>query len=186
MPYGRYWLTPEGETLDVAGSEHANIAKIVMLNIDNPEDRMAYAPIKNVWKAMTDEEASIHLRRGVDPNVINFFQSAGHPDARIWALREWGWVRTDDSLFNCWILDDQTLDTIRANKRYWMVQRPGLESDTVINVNEEATGERYTLNVERMLNPAATAEALIRVAAGAQFRNPKDRKRIKNPRIRTT
>jgi hypothetical protein len=66
-----------------------------------------------------------------------------------------------------------------------MVQRPGLESDTVINVNEEATGERYTLNVERMLNPAATAEALIRVAAGAQFRNPKDRKRIKNPRIRT-
>lgn len=156
-----------------------------MLNIDNPVDRLKYAPIKKVWQAMTDEEAETHLQRGVDPNVINFFQSVAHPDARIWALREWGWVRTDDNIFNCWIFDDDTLDTIRANKQYWMIQRPAIEKGTTITVNEEATGERYTVNVERMLNPAATAEALIRVAAGAQFRNPRDRKRIKNPRIRT-
>ena len=181
---GRYWLTPEGETLAVEGGEHANIAKIVMLNIDNPQDRSKYAQTRNVWKAMTDEEAEIHAGRGVDARVINFFQSSNHPDARLWAVREWGWVRTADSLFNCWLFDDGTLKTIRANKEYWRMQEFGIERGSVITMNEEATGERYLINIERMLHPEATAEALVRVAAGAQFRNPKERKLIANPRIR--
>jgi len=166
----RYWLTPEGP-LAIEGREHAQIVKIIMLDLSG-DDIPEYALIKNVYKPLTEEEVRIHLERGVDPEAVEFL--AKGKDARLWALKRWGWVRTMESQFNCWIFDDDMLDMIRDdNRTYWDSMRPWLDEFTEVYMNEESSGEIYKLKALRMLNPAAQVGALKWTAKGiGRFRNP--------------
>lgn len=168
MLAGKYWLTPDGE-VSVAGTEHANYVKRLMLDL-TPDLYVMYAPVQRTFDGITEEEAQVHRARGVPENVIQFLLDRRDP--RNFAMAEWGWVRTERSTFNSWFFDDATLTMVRDCTGYWRIQRPNIDKDTRIDWNVMAINEVFRVNVVKLLNPEVPATGLIRLSAVEKFKNP--------------
>lgn len=171
---GRYWLTPTGETLAVMGGEHANMIKMMLLDLKG-RDRVKFAPIAKTFKPLPPEEAEFHLARGIAPEIIEFLTASAAVDPRKWAIEHWGWVRTADGIFNLWVLNDETLETIRKNREYWVGQQHNIDKYTTAQINEEGTGEIHKVRVRAMLDPGSSRESLTALAKGVRYRNPQIR-----------
>lgn len=111
-------------------------------------DRM-FAPYRWSIDGVPEEELELALDRGADPAAISFLSSKKN-DSRLWAVREYGWVRTFRNKFNLWYFDCTTADMVRESD-YWDSQRQ-LEPDDKIDVEEIKTGDHYSISVQKLLD----------------------------------
>ncbi len=144
MLTGKYFITPAG-AVDVSGREHSWLSTAVMLNM---KDRM-FAPYRWSIDGVPKEELRDALTRGADPAAIRFLETKKN-DSRLYAVREYGWVRTFKNKFNLWYFDCATADMVRESD-YWDFQRQ-LEPDDKIDVEEIKTGDHYSISVQKLLD----------------------------------
>ena len=107
MITGKYWITPAA-AVELSGREHEWLSTAVMLQLP---DRM-FAPYRWSIDGVPEEELELALDRGADPAAISFLSSKKN-DSRLWAVREYGWVRTFRNKFNLWYFDCTTADMVR-------------------------------------------------------------------------
>jgi len=182
---GRYWITPEGVE-SVAGTEHGNDVKMRMLGLKG-RDRAKYAKLGNHFNALSPEEVEIHRERGVPEEHLAFLTASRTIDPRLWGLREWGWVRVHDSVFNVWEFTQRELDMIQGPNmdKYWYQQRFNLDPHTSVTLHEEGSGDMYSVPVDALRR--GTIESIkhagSRGAKMRMFRNPHPE--IWIPRIRS-
>lgn len=146
MLTGDWWLTPEG-SWDMKSSEHAAVAIAVMLKMD-----LATARVPMWWtiKGIPEEEFDKALARGADPAAVAFLVDKRH-DARLWALREYNWIRTTKQHFNVWKFDNKTAEIIRDAGDYWS-QQPSIDEYEMIDIHEFYGEEKpFAVSVEKLL-----------------------------------
>lgn len=159
MLVDNYWITDLG-SFNMTTSEHAQFAIAVMLNMDIATERV---PMRWTNAGVPPEALDKALERGADPRAVQFL-SAKRNDARLWVLRELGWVRTIKSRFNLWRFDKPTADLIRNAKDYWLGQYKATEHD-MMDVEEFETSENYSISVKRFLE-GGDPKILKRLACG--------------------
>ena len=118
MLTGKYWITPHG-VVDVSASEHALYAKNFMLRLLGTNYEIPLT--KDLFAPMSAADAASHANRGIPKKVLKFLQTSdsdGLTDARIYAIRELGWIRIRRSEFYVWRLNDETLLKISRAKKY--------------------------------------------------------------------
>lgn len=140
----KWWITPGG-AFEVNGREHEWLSTAVMLQLP---DRM-FAPYRWSIDGVPEEELELALERGADPAAVRYLENKKH-DSRLYAVREYGWVRTFKNKFNLWYFDCETADMVRKSD-YWDFQRQ-LEPDDVIDVEEVKTGDSYSISVQKLLD----------------------------------
>lgn len=153
---GKWWITPAGD-MDVSHSEHVDYAIAAMLLMDRPK-----AP--HMWnvKGVPKEELAAALMRGVDAAAIDFLEQK--KDARLWVIREFGWIRTAKSAWNLWEFNEKTAEIARSSKEYWRAQYSLNDHDS-IDVTELKDGCRYAINVKKFLD-GGNPKILKRLALG--------------------
>ena len=154
MLHGKYWLTVDG-VADVTVSEHALYARRYMLGVTEGD---AGCDMADMFRTLRKVEVLQFRRRGVAAGILEFL-SQKNPDPRVYALREYGWVRVRDCRFYLWRLDDHSLQIIRAAKEYWKAQS-NLHPHDVADVIELATDEEFTIPVKRLRSTRMNATAL--------------------------
>ena len=168
---GSFWLTPTG-VVSSAGVEHGYLAKLAMLGLErgSPEAHK-YVPMPRWHHPLTDHAADELLKRGAAPGAISFL--AQDKDPRLYAIREWGWVRVRDDHIDVWTFDQPTLDMIRNSIGFWEAVQGYLVPGARFVVSEESTGNLFTVEAKRLLSRATDPEALKAHAMGVgKYRNP--------------
>lgn len=143
MLTGKYFITEAG-AVDVSGREHEWLSTAVMLQLP---DRM-FAPYRWSIDGVPEEELQAALDRGADPAAVRYLENKKH-DSRLYAVREYGWVRTFKNKFNLRYFDCETADMVRRSD-YWKFQHQVEQGDR-IDVEEVKTGDRYSISVAKLL-----------------------------------
>jgi len=153
-----FWLTGIG-AFQMTGSEHATFAIAAMLDLPK------YRRVPNYWtiKGIPQNELIDGLARGADPKAVEFLSDKRN-DARLWAMREYGWVRTAKSAWNLWYFDDYAAGMVRGNTGYWDFQKKMTEFD-MIDIYEFKTHCEYSINVMKFLDGGRPQE-LKKLATG--------------------
>ncbi len=140
-----FWLTKFG-SFQMTGTEHAAFAIGAMLDL--PKDRR----VPNYWtiNGIPENELAEALWRGADPKAVEFLSDRRN-DARLWAMREFGWVRTAKSAWNLWNFDDETAEMVRWNTGYWEFQKKMTEFD-MLDIYEFKTHCEYSISVQKFLD----------------------------------
>lgn len=149
MLTGKWWLRPDGAALNVSDTEHALVARRVMLGLKPDANRFSQ---RVMFAALTPEEQTEFRKAG--KSILSFLREENDP--RVFAIRQWRWVRVRKDRFYLWKFDVATLRIIRASRDYWS-QQVSLASGDCIDVIELSTGDEFSLPV-RCLR-AATAKA---------------------------
>ena len=161
---GKWFITPEG-SVQLDGREHAQLATHYMLNL--PLDRNV--PMWWVIRGIPEEEFDAALKRGADPDAVEFLRKKGN-DSRLWVLKL-GWIRTAKSLWNLWRFDDKTLQIARDAKDYWAAQK--ITKSDYVDIEEFETRQVFSVPVFTILD--GTDPALLkRVALGLPIDLPKE------------
>lgn len=156
MLTGKYWITPGG-VIDVSDSEHALYARKIMLGLA-PED-FTYN-VRTMFTPLSARERKKFRSRGVGGDALDFLGQPGN-DPRMFAIREWGWVRTRASAFYLWVLDDAALRLVRGARDFWAGQTQAGARDA-IDVLELSTGTEFELAVGQVRKAGLGATALRR------------------------
>ena len=144
MLNGKWWLRPDGASLDVSATEHALIARRVMLGLTFDEPVFTHA---DMFNALTSEQLKKYINRGVPRTALEFLSRPNDP--RIYAIQQWGWIRVRRDRFYLGTLNDKSLQTIRQSGVYWQAQGTLHEHD-MIDVVELAASCEFALNVSRV------------------------------------
>ncbi len=109
--------------VDVTLSEHALLARARMLGI--PEDAMhERIPLTELFKRPGLAQVVDAIEEsGADFEAINFLISNGDEvDPRIYAIREWNWIRTRKNAFYArdWATENQR--RLLESKEFWAMQ----------------------------------------------------------------
>ncbi len=147
--FGKYWLLPDGEIVDVTTDEHARIARAAMLNLlptTIPYDRM--------FLPLTSAEQRVHAARGVDRARLDFL-STPHPDARVYVIREHGWIRTRGNMFYAWEWNDATLAELLGNKKFWALHPKVNQYTSIVLINVK--DEKQSVNCYGTIRSMETA-----------------------------
>lgn len=116
----KYWILPCGRVVDVTLSEHALLARARMLGI--PEDIMhECVPINSLFRTLDDEETRDAQDRGSSLSAIEFLLQ-DNPDPRVYAIRQWNWIRTRKNAFYArdWATENQR--RLLESKEFWAMQ----------------------------------------------------------------
>jgi len=153
----KWWLTSSGE-FDLAGQEHVDFAIAAMLNMDR-----TYAP--HTWnsKGIPDDELAAALARGAAPEAVEFLSKRGN-DARLFVLKNLGWIRTAKNVFNLWEANAQADNIIHSSKGFWRSQYSMNQYD-MIDVLEFKSGDKYQVNA-KALKDGGSLQVLKQLAMG--------------------
>ncbi len=161
MLIGDWWICPEG-AFEMNSSEHAAFAIAYILGM--PKDKR----VPNYWtiRGIPSEEIDAALKRGADPEAVEFIANKRN-DARLWAMREYGWIRTAKNAWNLWYFDDETADIVRDNEGYWEFQaKTGKMSEyEMIDIYEFKDGCEYAISVQKLLD-GGKPQVLKKLATG--------------------
>lgn len=162
---GKWWLTEFG-SIDVGHGEHVDIAIASMLLLNQKR-----AP--HLWNqnGIPKEELAAAIERGADADAVDFLSSKGK-DARLWVIRELGWIRTARSAWNVWVFDDHVAEIARKAKDYWRSQYSMNNYDT-IDVTELKTGDRFAVNAKK-LQDGGNPHVLKNLAMGRMVEEEKE------------
>ncbi len=146
MLTGKYWITPEA-TVQLVSKEHAIFALGIMLNY--PRDER----LPDSWfgNGVPKEQLEAALERGADPKAIKFLEKPG-ADPRLYAIREYGWVRITKNKFDVWVFDDSTAELVRNADGYWSEQYARDLKYEVMEIYELKDGDKYTVDVKKILD----------------------------------
>lgn len=159
MLNGKWWLRPDASSLDVSATEHALIARRVMLGLAVDEAMFTHA---DMFDPLTSEQIKEFTDRNVPRSAIGFLSHTNDP--RVYAIQEWGWIRVRRDRYYLWTLDDAALRTIRASSDYWQAQG-NLEEHDMIDVIELNSSNESSLRVGLIRDSRLDAAALRASAA---------------------
>lgn len=125
--FGKAWMLPSGHVIDCTGDEHARIARAYMLGISDDEMRRLL-PLDQIHKPLTPEQADRYRDSGIPEDNIRFLMTGASVDPRIFAIREWDWIRTRENKFYAWEWDEKTLLRVILNDDFW--KRTQVKNDT--------------------------------------------------------
>lgn len=154
MLTGKFWIMPDG-VVDVSTSEHALFAKKIMLGLA-PED-YTYN-VTTMFTPLSAAERRKFKGRGVCRRVLEFL-SLHDNDPRMFAIREWKWIRTRQQSFHLWTFDAETISLIRNASTYWQVQRQVEPGDT-IDVEQYGQASCFPVGLAKLLDQRCTAGSL--------------------------
>ena len=142
-----FWLTQEG-TYAMGQSEHYMFATEAMLLM--PDGEASGRRWQN--QGVPEDALQAGLERGADPRAVEFLRKGG--DARLWAIREYGWIRAAKSKWNLWYFDEKTANLARKNTEYWDYQlrhymNPKYE---MVDVYEFKDGDKYSISCRKLLD----------------------------------
>lgn len=140
-----WWLTPDG-AFKMSTSEHAQFAIATMLKMQVGERVPKYW----LFKGVELPALKLAISRGADPEAVEFLNNK-HSDARLFALKNYGWVRVAKNAFNFWAFDDRTADIIRRATDYWESQYSMSQHHEMIDVYEFKTNDQFAVNVSKLL-----------------------------------
>lgn len=143
-----FWLTDDGSFL-MGGSEHSAFAVAYML--DMPKD--SRVPQWWIIKGIPEIELQKALERGADPKAVEFLSTKKN-DARLYAMREYGWVRTARNKWNLWDFDDETAEVVRDNSGYWKFQadQHRMTEYEMADIYEFKDGCQYSISIKKLLD----------------------------------
>jgi hypothetical protein len=144
MLTGKYWIVPGMSAINLSNDEHDQVAMAIMLALPRPT-----APRHWLIKGVPHEELDAALARNADLKAIRYLENKNH-DPRLYAIREYGWVRTYKNKFNLWRFDDATAEMVRQSD-YWAMQ-PQLNDHDMIDVEEFDGTDRFEISVKRLLD----------------------------------
>ncbi len=114
---GKFWITQEGVVIDCSADEHARIARAHMLGIS--ADKMnTEIPLNKIFSPLTKIEVFGYRDRGISQFCLDFL-SQDHPDPRIYAIKNWSWIRTRENVFYAWEWDETALLRLLFNENFW-------------------------------------------------------------------
>jgi hypothetical protein len=154
---GKYWITPEG-LVDVTLGEHAVYARRVMLKL-RPDESLSP---KEMLTPLTAAQRGKYAARGVPKDVLEFLSRPngdGMVEPRIYAIREYGWVRTRKEGLWVWRQDERTLWLIRDAKEFW-ARQSHLKGRDGVDVVQLSDRGKYYLTLRELRDPKLTARAL--------------------------
>lgn len=117
---GKCWVTHSG-VVDVSGDEHARFARGTMLNIP-PERIKSEIPIHTIFKQMTESDAKYYEELGVSRFPLDFLKSGnerGFVDPRVYAIKNYDWIRTVDDQFYAWDWNEDTIKRLMSCDEFW-------------------------------------------------------------------
>lgn len=112
---------PYGHIIDCSADEHALIARAHMLNL-NHIDMNLKIPLECIFKPLNRDEAELYRDRGVSKHCIEFLMKGEFVDPRIYAIREWNWIRTTGNKFYAWEWDEKTKEKLFSTDAFWKLQ----------------------------------------------------------------
>ncbi len=142
MLSGKWWLTPAG-AYDVGTREHAHYALRDMLLYPR------LPPVQWFGLGVPAAELDAALARGADPKAVEYLSNKAR-DPRLFAMKEYHWVRTARNVFNLWEFNEATAQTIRAAANYWQAQG-NLGRYEMIDVEEFHNHDRYSISIEKLM-----------------------------------
>jgi hypothetical protein len=170
MIHQDFWVTPGG-IVENSSSEHARTAKAVMLGL------AADGPVADPFgkQAVTAAEVRAAKQRGADPAAVRFLQQGGDP--RLWAMQQWGWIRTAKNNINVWELNEQALDLL-----YQWAKELKLDPHETFELNELSTNSLFPVTAKQLRTRGMTAERLRAYGEGVgRWRNPGDTATVERP-----
>lgn len=141
----KWWLAPDG-AVEMVGNEHVDFAIAALLLMPDRK----YAPRHWNSKGVPPHELDAALARGADSRAVEFLSKRGN-DARLWVIREFGWIRTAKNRWNLWEFGKREAEIARDSKAYWAAQYDIKKFD-MIEVEEFKTGDQYSINASALFN----------------------------------
>ena len=116
--------------VDVTLSEHALFARAKMLNI--AEDQIhRRIPIQTIFSRLSPMETTCALADGADQDCVDYLKATFETslssmvpavDPRIYAIREWDWIRTRKNLFYARKWCTNTQQRLLESRAFWDLQ----------------------------------------------------------------
>jgi hypothetical protein len=159
MLIGKWWLRPTKAALDVSTTEHALVARRVMLRMD--PDAARFTQIE-MFDALTPAESAEFKAQDVPVDALDFLSRRNDP--RVYAIREWGWVRVRRDRFYLWKFDRRALRTIRSSSGYWSAQ-PNMDPNDATDVIELSSADEFSIPLSTLRNPAMDVKSLLELAS---------------------
>lgn len=141
---GKAWILPCGRVVDVTLSEHALLARARMLDI--PESEMHQRiPITSLFERLRPDEA-LNALAGADPKCVAFLEEtcetsmelpSSSVDPRVYAIRQWDWIRTRKNLFYARQWCTTTQRRLLNSKEFWQLQPLGDAADETQNCDRD-------------------------------------------------
>ncbi len=132
------------------------MAVAVMLAYPEP-----FVPRSWVIRGIPPEEFALALERDADPKAVQFLEEKR--DARLYALREYGWVRTAKNKWNVWTFDCATAEMVRKSD-YWKAQY-SFDKYDMLDVEEFKGKDSYSISAQKLLD-GGNPEVLKNLAMG--------------------
>jgi len=152
MFFGKFWLMPDGQVVDVTTGEHIVVARDRMLNL--PPGRINEGA--DNFRTFSQAEYDHHLARGVNRDVLDFLLRGG--DARRYAIEHWGWIRVRQDRFHLWVLNAKSAGVIARAAPYWAAQSQAHQYE-ILRVIEWTTGRQFDVPRRVIAKPAGIARA---------------------------
>ncbi len=140
-----FWITDDG-VFELVSAEHWSFAAGSMLWMP----RNSHVPNSWMNKGVPEVELEKALARGADHAAVEFLAKGG--DARLWVIREHGWIRTAKNKWNLWYFDKNTADLARSSTAYWRAQYAMDKKYEMLDVTELENGDRYSISVQKLLD----------------------------------
>ncbi len=143
----KFWITPQG-SFEMGHIEHMDFAIAVMLAMPST----AIVPRWWAIRGIPPTEIEAALDRGADQAAVRFLENKRN-DARMWAMREYGWIRTAKNAWNLWDFDKATADMVRNSTDYWKFQasRGHMTEYEMLDIYEFKTGDQFSINARKLL-----------------------------------
>lgn len=120
---GKFWIKPDSTCIDVSCSEHARVAKAVMLGVGS-DDINREVPLNTIFKPLTNEQAEMYLDRNVNLDAVRFLCSDDEfVDPRVFAIRNYRWIRTNGCDFYAWSWTDHAREILSKCDDFWNQQK---------------------------------------------------------------
>ena len=158
MLIGKWWLRPGKAAIEVSATEHALVARRVMLGLEPDAARFTQ---RDMLSALTEAEIAEFRKIGVEQQALEFLCVPNDP--RIFAIREWCWIRVRRDRFYLWKLDAASLRVIRESHSFWSAQ-PKSDPRDAADIVELSSGDEFSLSIRRLLD-GRSKPASLRTAA---------------------
>lgn len=129
---GKFWIIDRSCCIDVTCSEHALYARNYMLRLLGTPGEIVLN--KRLFHALTKRELAFHKERKMTGDVLAFL-SQKKSDARIYAIENYGWIRTRQKNFYLWQINATAWLRIRRSKDFWKHQHK-LDPNDAIHIWE--------------------------------------------------
>jgi hypothetical protein len=154
---GEWWIDVNGEALfaegDIGDYNHAMHAFEAALEISLEDPK---APEMIVFDPLSDEAITWLKEQGSSAEAIEYLKDGSDP--RDYALEKLGWIRVHDGNFQVMNFDDNAKERIAE---FIANELPDAEkSDEIITIEQNSDHELFTLPVNKIMHPDATADGL--------------------------